>query len=95
MNRRMTWRHVGESYRLSRRVGGRIGRLLERSAEASALEAAAAALELANEALDVAAQGRMGAAMTLLNRAGIEAGQAIEVGWPWVLDEPRDKGGAA
>lgn len=91
----MTWRHISASVRLSHQIGGPIGLLIARSAEASAKEAADHALELAREALDVAAQGRLGTAMGLLSLAGSEAGQAIEVGWPWVFDDHQDDGPAA
>lgn len=83
------YRYVGASYEQGHRLGGPAGGALVRSAEAAARHAAADALVLARRALEADA---LDEALALLVAAGLEAGQAQEVGWPWLLPA-RDENG--
>lgn len=84
------YRHIWTSYQQARQLGGPSGDALRRSAEQTARHAADDAMVLARQALEAES---IAEALSLLVAAGLEAGQAQEVGWPWLFPACNENGG--
>lgn len=84
MSRRNLATSVAQSYSLDAEVGS----ALRRAVEAEAKTASALAVELARDAVEAAADDRLGDALRLLSAAGPEATEVMLSGpWPWWYDK--------